>query len=127
MAETIGEVADELYKVREARLALEKEVGEFKSAEARLKEQAIGLLNEQKLTSGSGGLATISIKPTPVPVVEDWIEVYQYIYENEAYDLLQRRVAVRSWSDRVEEDQASIPGIRTETITKVSLTKSKRG
>jgi hypothetical protein len=119
---TIGTVADKLFKLREQRLALQKQVDGLKSLETDLTKHGIGLLNKQRITSGRGKLATFSINTVIVAQATDWDAVYQHIVDNDAFDILQRRLNNKAVADRAEDGQ-HVAGTKLESIIKASLTK----
>ena len=124
---TIGETADKLYHVRQTRLELDKQVKALKSQESELQDHGIALLYAERLTAGRGKVATFSISNVTVPVVDDWDLFTTYIADNNAFDLLQRRVNSKAWNDRLDIEHVSPPGTRPTAITKVSLTKTPKG
>lgn len=118
---TIGTVADKLFILREQRLALQKQVDGLKSLETDLTSHGIGLLNKQRITSGRGKLATFSINTVKVGSVDDWDALYQHIIDNDAFDVLQRRLNNKAVVERIED--GGVSGVHIEAIIKASLTK----
>ena len=108
-----------------ARDALREEYRELQAEEKRLKallddnEQAIiDLLDAQGVTRSGIGPFSMSISETIVGNVDDWDSVYQYIVENDAFHLLQRRLANAAYKEILDGGEA-IEGI--EPFTKRSL------
>ena len=56
------------------------------------------------------GLASLAITTSNVPDVQDWGLLHKWILKNKATDLLQRRVSVTAWRDRLENGE-KIPNI----------------
>lgn len=118
----IGSCIDKLYDLRAQRLLLDKEVTALKSDEAYLRVHIIRTLEGMGLDGGKGRAATAAISYSDVPNVTDWEAVQAYIVENDAFDLMQRRlsnVAVRDrWTKGVE-----LPGMEKVPVKDLSLTK----
>lgn len=120
---TVGGIADRWYRIRAARLELEKKVKLLQKEESDLKEAGRVALKAQKQSRGTGQLGTISCDPVDVPTVTDWEMFYNHIAETNSFDLLQRRPAMTAFRDRWEEGE-KIPGVERTPITKTSLTKA---
>jgi hypothetical protein len=124
LPKTVGGTCDALIRIRDERLALQKQVDKLKESQTALEHHFVHLCRAQKTDSARGKLATCSYKVVPVPVVENWSTVYDYIVENDAFDLLHKRVSSTAWLERMEEGER-IGGIKRETVNKVSI--HKRG
>ena len=98
---------------------LEKEA----SASARGIEQEI--LDALSATGQQGAKTTtktISITQQTVPSKVEWDQVYAYIKEHDAFDLLQKRLAITSYKDRLEIGE-DVPGVTTRELPKLSVRK----
>ena len=117
-----GECADLLYRTREARLAVQRQVDKLTAAENKLKEYFIETLPKSEASGLAGKLARVQIEVKPIPQVEDWEKFYTYVRKHQAFELLQRRLnegAVRErWDDKQE-----VPGVGVFNAKKVSCTK----
>jgi len=71
-------------------------------------------------TDAQGKRITVSVNPEDVANVEDWGEFEEYIYNNRALYLLQRRPSNPSYRDEVAV-KGKIPGVETFTKRKLSL------
>ncbi len=107
---------------REERLALQRQVDNLAKNEAIFKSNLIDKLNEQGLAAAASARFMVKYTMTDKPIAGNWEEIYQYIKENDAYDLLQRRLgeaAVRArW-----EDGITIPGVQTFPVDKLTVSK----
>lgn len=63
-------------------------------------------------------LGTVSVAKQSIPTVKDWEAFYTYLLDNQAVDLLQRRISTSAWRERVEEGEV-IPGV--ELFEKATL------
>jgi hypothetical protein len=121
---TVGELIDELFETRTLRLVLEKKAEALKKEEARLSDFLIGELKQQDTTAMRGHQAMFSIKKVVVPSVLDWPKVFEFIKENDAFSLVQKRIGVQSWNE-YNDSGLVVPGTEALELDKYSLTKSK--
>lgn len=86
---------------------------QLRDVEARIDTMQAEVLNsllDSGVESIRTGNATVSVKRTTVPTVEDWPALDAYILKHKALDLLQRRVTVGAWRERVEAGKV-VPGV----------------
>ena len=96
------------------------------AAAAKVAKEACDTLEGELLNSLlDAGLETtgnqtllVSVKRTDVPTIKDSAAFDKYVLENDALDLLQRRLSTVAWRARVEAGE-SIPG--TEVFKKIDL------
>lgn len=122
----LGKMIDDLYAARAARLEyqreVEAEVEKLKEVEAKLEEKILQTFDKSEIEGAKGSAATASVTRLVVPAVKDWPEVFKWIAENNAWDLMEKRMARVAFRDRTEAGQA-IPGV--ESFVKVSLSLNK--
>jgi hypothetical protein len=107
------EPLEELYTLRRKRLDFQRQADLLEQQEKTI---ATAIINEWvatgKTTEDMGGV-TVTLKATIEPVVHDWPALLTFIVENNAVDILQKRVtptAVKArWNDREE-----VPGVHPE-------------
>ncbi len=63
-----------------------------------------------------------SIRNMPVAKKIEWEELYNYIVENHAFDLLHRRLSVSNLVDRLEAGE-KVPGVSLGAISRLDITK----
>lgn len=117
-----GARADILYKLREARLKLQRQCEQFEKAEAQLRDYFIDTLPASEASGISGAKARVQIETKNVPQVEDWPKFYGYVAKTKSFELLQRRLNESAVKERWE-DKKAIPGVGTFIAKKVSCTK----
>jgi hypothetical protein len=105
---------EDLYQLRKKRLSLQREADLLEQEEKKL---ATGVVNEwvaNGTTEEDIGAVTVSLKSSSEPVAHDWPALLTYIINNNAVDILQKRItptAVKArWNDGEE-----VPGIHPET------------
>lgn len=120
----LGSCIDKYYQLRAQRLNLEKEVKERKRTEKAYMEHIIAKLRGINMENGGGHVANASIKEVEVPTPKDWPAIWEFVKQNNAWDLLQKRLSGKAVQERWDQEIV-IPGI--ETFTKVSLSLTKKG
>ena len=76
----------------------------------RLEAEVLGSMLDANVESVRTGTATVSVRRSSVPQVADWGALDNYIRKTGALDLLQRRVSVSAWRERLEAGKA-VPGV----------------
>lgn len=120
----LGEVIDALYDTRADRIALDKKSEALKKEEARLGDYLIKKLGDSGLASARGVKATFTPKTKEVPNVTCWDKVYDFILENEALHLVQKRISESAWKELREADGVLVPGTEVFEKSTYSLTKA---
>ena len=121
----LGTTIDKLYSIREERLAIERRVKEMKSSEMDLRNKILEALENSGLKKASGAVATCGIKVATIPIVTDWDQVFNYIKNNDRFDLVQKRISVLAWRSTFEEGE-TVPGTEAVEDIDVTLTKASR-
>lgn len=103
-AATKKTIVDEYREIRLIRLELKKEYDKLEASEKRLKEQII-----EELRKGIPHVGVVLIEKLK-PTVEDWNALYVYIRENNAFELLHRRVTESAVQERWF-DGVAVPGV----------------
>lgn len=129
LPKTLGAAVDLLYLRRQERIQKEREVEEvikrLKDLEAEASDHISALLQSQGLTSARGELATATIVPKQVPVVEDWDAFYAFMFKQKDGAMLQKRLAVTHIRELLEE-RKTLPGVTVNVINDLSLTKAAK-
>ncbi len=125
-----GKLIDDLVRLRRDRLKREKVVNEIKEDEAQLTKVVEQRLNHAGVFSMRGKRGVFTLAPVVVAHVSDWPKFYQFMRDEDALDLLQKRVAVgafREYIDDLDDDGNAkrIPGVRADKIIKPTLTEVK--
>lgn len=121
----LGGCIDALYNLRVERLSAEKVVKGMKSQELALSVRIKELLDAISLEAGSGRLATGSVIHSVEPTAKDWPAIYKFITENDAFDMLQRRLSPLAVKERWDEG-IIVPGIEKFDTWDLSLTKRSK-
>lgn len=118
----LSEKVNQYIDLRAKRLKMEGEAEIVHEQERKVRAEILEALK----TSGAGGIAGKTHRAEVVrkttPQVADWSMLYEYIKENNAFELIQRRLsnpAVKErWDDKVE-----IPGVVPVEVDDLSVTK----
>lgn len=107
---SLGACADLIYTLRCDRLLVQKIVEELQTRESRVRDVMIDTLPLSQSTGVAGMVARVTIVTKQIPRAVDWGQIFSYIKENEAFDLVQRRLSDGAVNERWEQD-IIIPGI----------------
>jgi len=116
---SIKDVAKKLSIAQRKLNKLEIAIREQKALTNAYREDMAVCMKEAGTVAYSGHRMRISMRSSEVPQATDWPKIYRYIKRNNAFDLIQRRLATGAWRDRLEDRKDPIPGI--ESFTKSTL------
>lgn len=119
-------LVDKYQQARKVRLDHEKVVKQLKSKEETTKEEILTILRDSASPVMGGSTHQCTRMVTNEPTAEDWDEVYEYIHENKAWDLLHKRLSSAAIKERWD-DGVEIPGVGAFPVEKLSLTKLPEG
>jgi hypothetical protein len=119
---TLGACVDALYKMREKRLLAQRKVDASKEEETALRDHVLQAFGKDDVEGAKGSLAMCSITRNTVADVNDWDALYEYIYKEKAFDMIQRRVNDSSYRDRLEQGVV-VPGVQPFVVIGLSITK----
>ena len=123
----IGDVIRTYMKLRDQKAAIEGKVktdlttikGKMDKLEAYLKTQ----MDAQGLTSFKSDFGTAFLTTTDYANVEDWDKTLTFIRDNEAFDMLEKRVSKIAVRGYIEENKAVPPGVTYGTKLEVNIRK----
>jgi len=123
----IGDVIRTYMKLRDQKTTIEAEVKErvsdlktkMEKLEAYLKTQ----MDAQGLTSFKSDFGTAFLTTTDYANVADWDAVLNFIRDNEAFDMLEKRVSKLAVRGYIEANKAVPPGITYGTKLEVNIRK----
>jgi len=123
----VGDVIHTYMKLRDQKAAIEGEVKErvselkakMEKLEAYLKTQ----MDAQGLTSFKSDYGTAFLTTTDYANVADWDATLNFIRDNDAYDMLEKRVSKIAVRGYIETTKAVPPGINYGTKLEVNIRK----
>lgn len=116
---------DTLFDLREVIRTRDAETNTLKSAKTDLEVYLLSRLDEQGLERMGTDVANISVSTEVVPTTHDWEALFNYIRDNDAFYLLQRRMnagAYRELAASLPEGE-SLPGVEPFTKKKLNMRK----
>ncbi len=100
----------EILSTRKQRLSLQREVDLLEEKEKALTSSLIEKMVSQKISVLKEGEDEVTLNVSTEPLVTSWPLLLDYIVENNAVDLLQKRITVSAIKSRWAENIA-LPGV----------------
>lgn len=119
-----GEIANLRYDMQQERKEAAAHVDTLKKAERKLDDFILENLLFGDTTKAGGSRGNISRSLTQIAVVNDWQALFAFIKENDAFELLQKRVGVTACKERWA-NEIEIPGVERGNAVKVHVSKAK--
>ena len=123
----VGDVIRTYMKLRDQKAAIEGEVKEriadLKSKMEKLEAYLKTQMDAQGLTSFKSDYGTAFLTTTDYANVADWDAVLTFVRDNEAYDMLEKRVSKIAVRGYIETNKAVPPGITYGTKLEVNIRK----
>lgn len=125
---TVGDVIKTYMELRTKRADLEAQVKDqvqsIKEKMTKLESYLKVKMDEAGLNSFKSDHGTAFITTTDYANVADWDEVVQFIKDNEAYDLFEKRVSKMAVRGYIEQNKSIPPGINYGTKLSVNIRKA---
>lgn len=118
----MGSIIDRLFELRTEKSELNSKIKVVNIEMEALEEALFTRLDNEETIKAAGKLAGVTITTLVVPNVVDWTAVHQYIVDNDACYLLEKRVSAAPWRELLAMG-TQIPG--TEPFEKRSLSLRK--
>lgn len=113
---------DYAYDQKAVVAEIQKKANEQKRALDTMMASIMQMMDDEGNLKFAGGLkGKCAITEEDVPSVEDWDKVFEYIRENDAFELLERRIKSGAW--RALQMTDPVPGTAPHTKRTLSLTK----
>ena len=123
MTQSLGSKIDELFELRERKRELTEQLNEIKAEYEELEREIMQNLDDFGIDLARGTMAKVSISESEVPTVEDWDAFYDYVRQEDAFYLFERRVAARAWRELYQSGEL-VPGTAPFTKRTLSLRKT---
>lgn len=118
--QTLGAMIDRMHALRLRKREIGREEKEINEQLKALEDGIIAKLDSEDIGSSRGKNATATISEDIVPQIDDWDKVYAFIKENDAFYMLQRRMAVTVYREMIESGQ-ELPGTTPLKKRSISL------
>jgi hypothetical protein len=119
---TPGQIIKEMIAIRDERKRIAERDKELVEIWRGLEAMGIAIGDEMGMKRMSSDDGTATITQETLPQVEDWDALYQYIMENDACHMLQRRVSAAAFRE-LQDAGIEIPGVVPYVQRKISLRK----
>lgn len=114
----LGDLIESLADLREQKRKLSDEYKKVDEQYKELEAQLLNRLDQEGAQFSGSSKHRATVSEVVVPSVTDWDAFYEYVKENDALYLFEKRVASAPWRELVESGE-QIPG--TEPFTKRSI------
>ncbi len=122
LPKSIGRCADAFKEVQELRLAMDKDVKRVKDRENEIKDHIIEHLSKSDDTGASGLKYKALIKTDEKASADDWDEIYDWVVEEDRFDLLGKSLNQKTVKELWDNDE-KVPGVKKVNVKTVSITK----
>ncbi len=116
----LPEYVDKLHTLRQARLAADKESRKLKKQEDDVNAFIIAEMREKAITEAHGELLVVELDVKEKGSVEDWDALWSYIRENDAFELLHKRLTDSAVKERWDAGE-EVPGVEKVDVYKLIL------
>ena len=120
----LGALADRLEAARAKRLEADKIAASLKSDETRLKTELINQMEANDLSSVGGKSCVINRSVKERAIAQDWSKIHEYIRENDAFDLLHKRLTDSAVLLR-KDDGVDVPGVGLMEYSHITFAKAR--
>lgn len=120
--ETLGALIDQRHRLKAALAAANKAVDAVKAEADEVEGRIMQMLIDQGITGAAGAEtgARVLLTEEDFAQVTDWTELYSYIHANNAFHLLQRRVASTA-AKELREAGTEVPGLTFTPVKKLHI------
>ena len=117
----LSDLAARVKELRADKARLNDQIKTIDSELANIEKDLIDFMSAQGLNKLTSAGLTMSMKMQEIPAVEDWDALYEYVYENRAGYLFQRRLTAAN-AKELRDAGTEVPGIRWIDEPKMSYT-----
>jgi hypothetical protein len=111
-------------KIREKRLALEKDVAKLQEQQDIVAQEILDICKEQGASTIRTEHGTISRRTSKRFWTSDWDAFYKFIKEHDAFSLLQQRITTSNMEQFLEENpDLHPPGLNADATQTIVITK----
>ena len=116
---TLDEVLTNLSLAKKEYTARSKEADEAKGYQNTLTNIVIGMMDQAGIKTAGNDCISVSVGSDIMPTVEDWEKVFDYVKENDAWHVLQKRISAGAYRELLNMGE-EIPGIKSFDKTKLN-------
>lgn len=117
----IGDLIDEMAKLDSKISRIKLKAKPYEALYSELEDELIRILQKQKLQKAAGGKASVRLRPHVHLNISDMEAFTKYIVQKKAFDLYQRRINLKAYSERIANGE-NIPGVSQFKRVSITLT-----
>lgn len=111
-----------ILSLREQISGLTKQIDGLQKSKAAYEGELMEVMGQQGVTQLGTTAGTATMKASTKFVITDWPNLLEYIKENDAFDILQKRITVSAIADRMTAEE-QVPGVAGIPVFSVSIRK----
>lgn len=108
--QTLGSIIDTYRAIYDQRAELNAQAKELTKQMEELAPKILGQLDDLGIDSAKGKVASVRVEEKIRPAVKDWDAFYNFIRENDAWFLLERRPTALAYADMIKAGD-EVPGV----------------
>ena len=116
----LPDVVDAYIAMRAQRLQADKQAASLKEQEDILKDHLISSLRHNGMSALGGKAGMVKLGKSEEPEPLDWAQIWAYMKQNDAMELVQKRLGSTAVKERWEAGE-QIPGIGKRDVYKLSV------
>ena len=116
---TLDDKINNLVEVKKQIKDINEQLKGIKEREEEIARDLIRELEKAGLKRMANDSATISVVTENVPDVTDWDEFYRFISEQQAFELLHKRVSATAFRELSQTQD--VPGVQTRELVKLNF------
>jgi len=119
----LGTLSKKLFALKDKKADFNTEITFINAEIKEIELELLDGLHEQNLTTLGDGTRTVYISKQTVPHVINWDALYTFVRENNAFEMLHRRVSQKAFLEYFEQGM-SVPGIDPAVFDEIRTRKS---
>jgi len=120
----IKDLIDQYVETKNNREALNEEAKECTNKMGRLEKDIMELMSTAGIDKAATDKASVTMKATKHPAIDDWATFYEYVASTKQFELLHKRLSSTAFRERWEAGEA-IPGTSTSEVWELSVVRRK--
>lgn len=118
----LGDMIEELAELRDKKRQLNQDLKDLDEDYRAVEQEIMDKLDQEGAAFAGGTRHRATISEQVVPNVDDWDSFEEYVRDNDAQYLYEKRVAVKPWRE-LQESGEPVPGTSPFTRRTLSLRK----
>jgi hypothetical protein len=120
----VSSLADLYRHVRNQRLEADRLAADLRAEETKLHDTIVNYLLQEGATAVGGKHIVLNLKSDIRFIAEDWNKIYAYMKENDAFDVMEKRLLQTGLKARLD-DGIIVPGVGKMNKFKLTISEPK--